>query len=246
MRLFTNLERHVNHGLVVVAFGATVLAAAPLTALAQHDGHTATPEATWSCAMASTPATPAADSAHAGHGDTDADVAEVAFDQLYIDMMIPHHGSIIALAEAALPELTDPRLQEMARNIIAAQTAENAQLTAWRTAWYGSGEPATEAATMELMLEAMPVGTMDEMMREMDATYQVATFCAVDDPDLAFIDQTIPHHQMAIDASQIAVEQAEHPELVALAEQVIADQQAEIDLLNEIRAGLGGEATPVS
>ena len=134
----------------------------------------------------------------------------------------------------------------MATNIIDAQTAENAQLTEWRTEWYGSGEPATDTATMELMLEAMPVGTMDEMMREMDAAYQVAAFCAADDPDLAFIDQAIPHHQMAIDASEAAVEQAVHPELTALAEDVIAAQQAEIDLLIAIRAELEGAATPAA
>ena len=161
-------------------------------------------------------------------------------------MMLPHHGSIIALAEAALPELTDPRLQEMAQNIIDAQTAENAQLTEWRTEWYGSGEPVMTDASMELMLDAMPVGTMDEMMREMDAAWQVAAFCAADDPDLAFIDQTIPHHQMAIDASEVAVEEAMHPEIAALAEDVIAAQQAEIDLLNEIRAELNAAATPAA
>jgi uncharacterized protein (DUF305 family) len=33
------------------------------------------------------------------------------FDQMYIDMMIPHHQSIIALAQAALPRLTDERLR---------------------------------------------------------------------------------------------------------------------------------------
>ena len=87
-------------------------------------------------------------------------MGDVEFDQLYIDMMLPHHGSIIALSQAALPELTDPRLQEIAQTIIEAQTAENAQLTEWRAAWYGSGEPATDMAMMELMLDAMPVGTM--------------------------------------------------------------------------------------
>ncbi len=51
---------------------------------------------------------------------------------------------------------------------------------------------------------------------------------------------------MAIDASVIAIEEAVHPELVAFAEEVIAAQQAEIDVLNEILAELGGEATPAS
>ncbi len=240
---FAPIERVLARGLTVTALVASILIATASGTVAQDDAPGGTPEAAWSCAMAGTPVA-------AGHADMDMgmdmDMAEVEFDQLYIDMMLPHHGSIIALSQAALPELTDPRLQEMATNIIAAQTAENAQLTEWRTAWYGSGEPVMTDASMTLMLEAMPVGTMDEMMREMDAAYQVATFCAADNPDLAFIDQVIPHHQMAIDASEVAVEAAVHPEIAALAEDVIAAQQAEIDLLNEIRAELEGEATPAS
>jgi uncharacterized protein (DUF305 family) len=65
----------------------------------------------------------------------------------------------------------------------------------------------------------------------MDPMAQVMAFCAADDPDRAFAEQVLAHHRMAVDASEIAVEQAEHPELVAFAEQVIADQQAEIDIL---------------
>jgi uncharacterized protein (DUF305 family) len=214
---------------------------------AQMEGHnhgTPSPKASCDVTAMSTPM--AGEEGHGDHGGTPSDAAEVEFDQLYIDMMLPHHGSIIALAEAALPVLTDPRLQQMAEAIITAQTAENEQLMAWREAWYGDPNPATDAATMELMLEAMPVGTMDEMMREMDAQFQVETFCAAVNPDLAFIQQVIPHHQVAIDASVIAVEQAEHPELAAFAEGVITAQQAEIDLLNEILAEYEAAGTPVS
>ena len=98
---------------------------------------------------------------------------------------------------------------------------------------------------MQMMLEAMPVGTMDEMMRQMDAHYQVETFCAADNRDVAFIQQVIPHHQMAIDASVIAIERAVHPELVTFAEGVIAAQQAEIDLLEDILAEYEAAGTPV-
>ncbi len=233
------IDRILACGIAAAALGASILFTSASGVVAQQ----ATPEAAWSCAMAGTPAADAGMAMEMGEG---MEMGEVEFDQLYIDMMLPHHGSIIALSQAALPLLTDPRLQEMATNIIEAQTAENAQLSEWRTEWYGSGEPATDTATMDLMLEAMPVGTMDEMMREMDAAYQVTTFCAADDPDLAFIDQVIPHHQMAIDASEVALERAVHPELAALAEDVIAAQQAEIDLLTDIRAELEGAATPAA
>jgi uncharacterized protein (DUF305 family) len=229
------------------AIGIALLSAIPVTALAQHDhdhDHGTAP-AVWTCEVASTPA-----ASHAGHHDDEATpadegtvVQQAEFDQLYIDMMIPHHTSIIALAQAALPHLTDPRLKEMARSIMNAQTDENTQLTAWRNAWYGSGEPAMDEASMNQMLEAMPVGTMDEMMLEMDAAAQVSAFCTAANPDLAFIQQVTRHHQMAIDVSAIAVKQAVHPEVAGFAQGVITAQQAEIDTLKAILAEMES-ATP--
>jgi uncharacterized protein (DUF305 family) len=101
----------------------------PLGASAQE----ATPTMTYSCdtVMAASPmagtegmamGTPAAEGGHDMAGQ------DVEFDQLYIDMMIPHHQSIIALAQAAQERLTDERLQAMAENIITAQDAEITEL----------------------------------------------------------------------------------------------------------------------
>lgn len=196
----------------------------------------------YSCATIATPAAGHSPMDHSGsmhsmHGDA-------SFDQLYIDMMVPHHEAVIALAEAALPTLTEPVLIEMAENIIAAQTSENEQLLEWRLAWFGDATPMMDDATMGQMLEAMPVGSMDDMMMQMDPHLQVTAFCAADDPDRAFAEQVLAHHQMAIDASEIALTEAEQTELIAFAEQVIEDQQREIDIL---RAYLDGvEATPTS
>jgi uncharacterized protein (DUF305 family) len=80
----------------------------------------------------------------------------------------------------------------------------------------------------------------------MDAHALVAALCAGEDPDLTFIDLTIPHHEMAIAASQAALEQATHEEIRKVAERVIQDQQREIDELQMIRSELTGEGTPES
>ena len=208
-----------------------------------------TPEAA-SCDLAGTPVSGMASMGHEGHGDAtpamDMQMGQVEFDQLYIDMMLPHHGSIVALAAVALPLLTDARLQEMAQTIIETQTAEQGELQALRTEWYGSSEPAPmDDAMMAMMMEAMPgTGTAGEMMRLMDAGALIGAFCAADNPDLAFIDQTIPHHEMAIVASESALERAVHPEIANIAKEVIDTQQAEIDELELIRAELAGGATP--
>ncbi|HVL25723.1 MAG TPA: DUF305 domain-containing protein [Thermomicrobiales bacterium] len=205
------------------------------------------------CGALATPAAGMMDHGHGGHGmdmGTPGDMhgQHVEFDQMYIDMMIPHHESVMALAEVALPELTDSRLKEIARAIIDAQGPEIAELEQLRDEWYGSPEPAAmDDAMMGMMMEAMPgMGSAEHQMQVMSADWQVQTFCAAADKDLAFIDQVIPHHQMAIDSSRTAVEKAIHPELKEIAARVITDQQAEIDELEAIRADLTGAATPAS
>lgn len=236
--------RRSTHGVMAMILVSVLLTWAMPTS-AQHQGHGDDDTGvTWSC---DTLATPAAE-AHGQHGMDESstpDPAQAEIDLLYIDMMIPHHASIIALSEAALPLLSDPRLIEIAEKIITAQTAENEQMAAWREAWYGSPNPDMSEGAMMLMLEAMPVGTMDQMMREMDANWQVSTFCAAADPDTAFIRQAIRHHQMAIDASVAVADRLVHEELVEFANGVIAVQQGEIEeltaILEEIEA-----ATPAA
>jgi len=235
--MHTTFRMTVRAVIVTGVFSASLLGA---SAVAQ------TPEAS-GCDQTGTPVAAMASMDH-GAATPAMAMAQVEFDQMYIDMMVPHHESIVALAGVALPLLEDPRLQQIAVTIIETQTAEQAELQALRNAWYGSPEPAPmDDAMMSMMMEAMPgMGSADEMMRLMDAGSLIQAFCAADNYDLAFIDQTIPHHQMAIDASEIALEQAVHPEIATIAKEVIAAQQAEIDELEMIRAELTGEATPAT
>ena len=53
--------------------------------------------------------------------------------------------------------------------------------------------------------------------------------------DEHFIDAMVPHHQGAISMAQVALENAEHLELLQLAENVISTQQAEIEELRAIK-----------
>ncbi len=174
------------------------------------------------------------------------DHSAMGLDQMYIDMMIPHHASIVAMAEAALPRLEDARLRDLAEGIVAAQSAEIEELRGYREQFFGDPEPMPmDGPMMAVMDEMMPgMGSMEDMAFQMDATAQVAAICAAADADRAFIDLTIPHHEMAIEASEPVVEQAEHREIRAFAERVIADQQREIAELGAIRRELYGAATP--
>ena len=58
------------------------------------------------------------------------------FDKAFIDAMIPHHESAIAMANAALDGSDNPEVREIARAIVEAQEKEIAQMEAWRQDWY--------------------------------------------------------------------------------------------------------------
>ncbi len=209
----------------------------PVLAAAQE----ATPAMTYACVVdASTPGAMAHEMPMAGTPAAGMDHMAMEFDQMYIDMMIPHHQSIIAMAQAALPRLQDEQLREIAQAVIETQGAEIAQLQEYREAWYGDRTPMPmDDAMMAAMNEMMPgMGDMEAMAAMMDAEALVAAFCAAENADLAFIDLTIPHHEMAIAASEAALEQATHPEIQEVAQQVIDVQQREIAALIEIRQSL--------
>jgi uncharacterized protein (DUF305 family) len=53
--------------------------------------------------------------------------------------------------------------------------------------------------------------------------------------DERFIDAMVPHHQGAIEMAQVALENAEHPEILALAEEIVAAQETEIGQLKSIK-----------
>lgn len=53
--------------------------------------------------------------------------------------------------------------------------------------------------------------------------------------DELFIDQMVPHHRGAVEEAEVALENAEHEELRSLAEDIIADQEAEIEQLRDIK-----------
>lgn len=53
--------------------------------------------------------------------------------------------------------------------------------------------------------------------------------------DERFIDAMVPHHQGAIEMAQVALENAEHPEILALAEEIVAAQESEIGQLKSIK-----------
>jgi uncharacterized protein (DUF305 family) len=162
------------------------------------------------------------------HGGHPGETAEAPFDQQFIDMMTPHHEGAVLMAKTAQERAEHAELKTMADEIISAQNQEISQMKGWREQWYGSGEtPPVDKMPM------LPGMDHDSMMDMVQANEELKT---ADPFDKAFIDAMIPHHQMAIEAAQIAQQKAEHAEIKELAAEIIGAQQMEIDQMKAWRA----------
>ncbi len=130
------------------------------------------------------------------------------FDIAFLSQMISHHQAALQMAKQAVAASSKPKTKENAQKVIVAQTAEIAQMTQWLKEWYQS-EPSKsqQALVMEDMksMMAMPVTN-----------------------DQSFYEMMIPHHQGAIDMSNLVKGRTQNKKLRALAEQIIKDQTSEI------------------
>lgn len=210
---------------------ATVFAFAALTPLA-------------ACGMASM------ESMHQGHGTptmtTDAMVhgdhhmdlgpADATYDLRFIDGMVPHHEGALAMAEAALAHSNRPEIRQLAEDILAAQETEIAQMQAWRAAWYPDAPDVPIMYHAEMNHDMAMTEDMISAMR-MDVDLGKAD----DDFDRRFIDAMIPHHEGAVAMAEDLKQKSDRPELLALADEIIASQQAEIDQMQQWRQAWYGQ-----
>jgi uncharacterized protein (DUF305 family) len=152
-------------------------------------------------------------------------------DRRFIEEMIPHHQDAVDMAGLALARAEHPEVRGLATAIEATQTEEIAQMTAWYRAWYGADVPpsrmgAGPGAGRGFAGRGMmggPAGMMGMTgRRDPAALTQAQPF------DKAFIEQMVPHHQMAVMMSAMTLPGARRPELIALLQSIVAGQSAEI------------------
>jgi uncharacterized protein (DUF305 family) len=156
----------------------------------------------------------AASTDHSGHGGTAGDAAtDAPFDAQFIDGMIPHHEGAVTMAQEALTQAERPEVKQLAQQIIDAQEQEVAQMQAWRRQWYG-----------DLALTGGMSIDMGAMTISQDTSKPF---------DQRFLEAMIKHHESAITMAQEAQTEAEHGEVRELATQIVADQQREIDQMQQ-------------
>jgi uncharacterized protein (DUF305 family) len=150
-------------------------------------------------------------------------------DRHFIERMIPHHQSAVEMVDLALSRAKHPELKQLAANIKAAQTQEIKNMQDWYKQWYGVAVPTVSKGGMDMMgmSRGMPMHSgMMGMQTDLTALKNASNF------DRVFMEQMIPHHQMAVMMSGMPLNST-HPELRSLAQAIIKSQTAEINQMQQ-------------
>lgn len=142
-----------------------------------------------------------------------------AFETAFMNHLIAHHGSALAMSELALERSATPEVVELAEDIIAKQAAEIALLTGWLSAWYGQ--------------PARPVMDPCTMRQEEEDMMHLASLSGLAFDEF-FLELMVRHHAMAIRMATTAPGRAVHRALVRLSLQVIFDQTREIAYIRSL------------
>lgn len=143
--------------------------------------------------------------------------------------MIVHHEQAIEMAEIALdPNVgASPEVTDLATRIKAAQDPEVTQMTEWLTA---AGEPVamdtSDGHDMSSMEGMMTAEQMDAMAAMMGAEF-----------DQMWLEMMIAHHEGAIAQAETVKANGSNADVLALADQIIAAQQAEIAEMQALLQG---------
>lgn len=146
-------------------------------------------------------------------------------DTMFAQMMLPHHEQAILMSDMMLAkDGLDPRIEELATKIKAAQGPEIQKMDDWLAAW---GEPrAMEGHAMEMdgMLSEEDLATLDQAQGT-EATK-------------LFLTQMIEHHKGAVKMAEDEIGGGSNPDAVELAEAIVADQNREIAEMQDLLQGL--------
>ena len=162
---------------------------------------------------------------HSGMGHEDMTsspgAADAPYELQFLDTMIAHHGAAVDMAQLVATRAQHAELKQLAKNIIADQQREIAQMKEWRRNWFGDHAPA-----INMDLPGMS-DSMSEMNLDKLDTLKERSF------DLEFIRQMITHHEGAVKMAKDLLTHEPNAELHSLADNIITSQEAEIKQMRE-------------
>ena len=163
----------------------------------------------------------------------------------FLEGMIDHHQMALDMANDCLENADSDSVTSLCQTIIDAQSVEISLMQGWLLDWYN-----VEYAPVSMM----DMSAMDDMghaehsgMPFTDPSMMMGMMAGLNrldgvDYDIAWLESMIDHHDDAIHMSERLLgriaENGGHADLIALAEQIIADQSAEIDAMELLLSDL--------
>ena len=147
--------------------------------------------------------------------------AEAPYELQFLDTMIAHHTGAIDMAQLVATRAQHPELKQLAKNIIADQQKEIAQMKEWRRMWFGDRAPAINM-DMPGMSDGMSGMNLDKLDELKGNAF-----------DLEFIRQMVPHHEGAVKMANELLTHEPNAELRSLANSIVDSQRAEIKQMRE-------------
>ena len=207
-------------GVVVAAAAAvlTVVAACSDTSTEDHSSMSG-----MGTSAASTESSAAATAEH--------NSADISFAQ----QMIPHHTQAIMMSDILLEkDNINPQVVSLAQQIKDAQQPEIEQMQSWLKQWgaplEGKGHNMDMGTSMAPGTSPMPsmMGMMspEQMQQLRDAQGAEAS--------RLFLTQMIEHHRGAIAMAKTEIQDGQSPEAIALARQIVTDQESEIARMQQL------------
>ena len=146
-------------------------------------------------------------------------------DRHFIEEMIPHHQDAIIMAEIALQKGQHDEIKSLASSIKKSQSKEITQMKAWYKDWYN--EDVSEDDDEDSGMMGQMHGGMMDNNTDMTNLENAADF------DKTFIEEMIPHHQMAVMMANMLLQGTNRPEMKKLAKDIITAQTKEIKQMRQ-------------
>ena len=142
-------------------------------------------------------------------------------DTAFAKGMLGHHRGAVDMAKIELKYGTDEVMRKLAQEVIDAQQLEIDIMNKWLASHPDAAKPKPETTDMQMAY----ANGMDAMHGEMMA--------GIADPvaDMAFARGMLAHHVGAVDMAKVQLKYGKDEEMRKLAEQIIAAQQPEIELM---------------
>jgi len=146
-------------------------------------------------------------------------------DITFAQEMIPHHRQAVEMAALTSERTENVDLLALAQQISAAQQPEIDTMTGLLDSW-GAEVPADMTGMGEMEgMDHGPTGMPGMMSAEEMASLEAAQGA---DFDRMFFEMMIAHHEGAIEMAQVELDNGADPAALALAQEIIDAQQAEI------------------